>query len=71
MANSRIGMTLKSVSRFGSAKQSVKKTKRLTEEEIQNQIRERAYYLYEARKGGSGSSESDWAEAERQIRAEN
>lgn len=34
------------------------------------QIRERAYFIYIARNGQPGNSESDWLQAERELRAE-
>lgn len=34
------------------------------------EIRERAYFIYVARNGGPGSSESDWLQAERELLAE-
>lgn len=40
------------------------------QESTEQAIRDRAYFIFLARGGNGGSPEGDWAEAERQIRAE-
>ena len=43
---------------------------RLSEDEIQQRIRDRAYQIYESRSCTHGSDAQDWYEAEQQIRRE-
>ena len=35
----------------------------------EDRIRERAYHIYLARNGGPGNPQSDWTQAERELRA--
>lgn len=44
------------------------KKKTLTPEELVEEIRKKAFELYEARHGQDGSDENDWYQAEKEVK---
>lgn len=60
----------KSQSIAAKSKSEVSKSVKLSADEIEQRIRERAYYLYLNRGQADGQEQNDWAVAEQQIRRE-